>query len=119
MSESWSPALAVVTGILLGAIFFGGLWWTVRHGISSSRAGLWFMGSMLLRIGVVMTGFCFLLRLPGDDWKTLLAGLLGFIIARLGATRLLPVPLPELLPPGLPIEPPLAEQPVREASHAP
>ncbi len=118
MSELWSPALAVVTGILLGAIFFGGLWWTVRHGISSSRAGLWFMGSMLLRIGIVMTGFYFLLGLPGDGWKTLFAGLLGFIIARLAATRLLPVPLSAFLPTGLPTESPAGE-PVREASHAP
>lgn len=118
MSELLSPALAGVAGILLGSIFFGGLWWTVRRGISSHRAGLWFMGSMLLRIGVVMTGFYFLLGLPGDGWKTLLAGLLGFIIARLAATRLLPVPLSELLPPGLPIEPP-GEKHVKEASHAP
>ncbi|SCX85847.1 ATP synthase subunit I [Nitrosospira sp. Nsp13] len=118
MSELWSLALAVVTGILLGAIFFGGLWWTVRHGISSNRAGLWFMGSMLLRIGIVMTGFYFLLGLPGEGWKMLLAGLLGFIIARRAATRLLPVPLSALSPSGLPIESP-AGKPVGEASHAP
>lgn len=118
MSELWSPALAVAAGILLGVIFFGGLWWTVRRGISSRRAGLWFMGSMLLRIGVVTTGFYFLLGLPGDGWKTLLAALLGFIIARLAATRLLPVPLSAPLTTGPAAEPP-AGKPVREASHAP
>ncbi|KIO48525.1 ATPase F0F1 [Nitrosospira sp. NpAV] len=117
MSELWSPALAVVTGILLGTIFFGGLWWTVRRGISSSRTGLWFMGSLLLRIGVVMTGFYFLLDLPGDSWKTLLAGLLGFTIARLAATRLFPAPLSAPLSTGLPAEP-LAGKPVRGAGHA-
>ena len=36
-----------------------------------------------------MTGFYFLLGLPGDGWKMLVAGLLGFIIARL-ARRFLP-----------------------------
>jgi F1F0 ATPase subunit 2 len=29
-------------GLLLGAIFFGGLWWTVRKGVSSKRPALWF-----------------------------------------------------------------------------
>ena len=32
-------ALSLAAGILLGAIFFGGLWWTVRHGaLSGDRA---------------------------------------------------------------------------------
>jgi hypothetical protein len=35
-----------------------------------------------------MTGFYFLLGLPGESWQILLAGLLGFIITRLVATRL-------------------------------
>jgi F1F0 ATPase subunit 2 len=94
MSEILSPllALALGAGVLLGAVFFGGLWLTVRRGLASSRPGIWFMGSMLLRTGIVVTGFYFLLRLPADGWKILLAGLLGFLLARLAATRLLPAP---------------------------
>jgi heme A synthase len=34
---------------LLGVIFFGGLWWTVRKGLSSKRPALCFFGSLLLR----------------------------------------------------------------------
>ena len=34
-----SLALALAAGVLLGAIFFGGLWWTVRKGVSSRAAG--------------------------------------------------------------------------------
>ena len=34
--------LAWVAGVVLGAIFFGGLWWTVRKGVSSKRPALWF-----------------------------------------------------------------------------
>ena len=41
---------ALVAGLLLGAIFFGGLWWTVRKGVFSKSPALWFLGSMLLRI---------------------------------------------------------------------
>ena len=30
MNETLALVLALVTGVLLGAMFFGGLWWTVR-----------------------------------------------------------------------------------------
>ena len=88
MSDNLSLAWAWIVGVLLGVIFFGGLWWTVRTGLSTRRPDLWFVCSMVLRISIVMTGFYFMLDLPGDSWKTLLAGLVGFIITRLAATRL-------------------------------
>ena len=84
MNEPLSLAFAMVAGILLGAFFFGGLWWTVRQGVSSKHPALWFFCSLLLRTGIVVLGFYFIL---GDDWRRLLAGLLGFIVARLIAMR--------------------------------
>ena len=88
MGETWNLALSLAAGILLGTFFFGGLWWTVHRGVSSRNPGLWFIGSTLLRTSAVMTGFYFLLGLPAENWQILLAGLLGFIITRLVATRL-------------------------------
>ena len=85
MAELLTLASALVAGILLGAFFFGGLWWTVRKGMTSEKVALWFFGSMLLRTGVVMLGFYFVM---GDSWQRLLACLLGFILARLIVTRL-------------------------------
>ena len=85
MNEPLSLASALGAGVLLGAFFFGGLWWTVREGLSSKRIGLWFLGSMLLRTSMALLGFYFIL---GDNWKRLLAGLLGFTIARIIVTRL-------------------------------
>ena len=85
MNEPLSLASALGAGVLLGAFFFGGLWWTVREGLSSKRIGLWFLGSMLLRTSMALLGFYFIL---GDNWKRLLAGLLGFTIARMIVTRL-------------------------------
>jgi F1F0 ATPase subunit 2 len=85
MNNSLSLVLAFAAGVLLGAFFFGGLWWTVNKGLLSKQPALWFFGSMLLRTCVVVLGFYFIL---GDDWKKLLAGLLGFIVARLAVTRL-------------------------------
>ena len=85
MNDFLILALALMAGLLLGAIFFGGLWWTVRKGISSKSPAFWFLGSMLLRMGLVLAGFYFVGR---GDWQRLVACLLGFIIARLIVTRL-------------------------------
>ena len=94
MNEIMVPllALAIGTGMLMGAFFFGGLWWTVRRGMASRHPGIWFMGSMLLRTGIVTTGFYFLLGLPADGWQNLLASQVGFLMARGVATRFLPAP---------------------------
>ena len=50
MTDALRLVLALVTGLLLGAIFFGGLWWTVRKGFSSKQPALWFVSSLLLRM---------------------------------------------------------------------
>jgi F1F0 ATPase subunit 2 len=80
MNETLTLALAGLAGGLLGGIFFGGLWWTVRKGVSSPRPALWFLGSGLLRMSIVAAGFYFV---SGGQWKRLLACLLGFVVARL------------------------------------
>jgi F1F0 ATPase subunit 2 len=85
MTDALGFIASLIAGLLLGAFFFGGLWWTIRKGIKSERVALWFFGSMLLRTGVVMLGFYFLL---GDSWQRMLAGLLGFFSARLFVTWL-------------------------------
>jgi F1F0 ATPase subunit 2 len=78
-------ALALVVGLLLGMIFFGGLWWTIRKGVFYKSPALWFLGSMLLRMSVVLVGFYFVGR---GDWQRLATCLLGFIIARFIVMRL-------------------------------
>jgi F1F0 ATPase subunit 2 len=85
MNNFLNLAFAVFAGMLLGAIFFGGLWWTVRKGMTSARPALLFFGSLLLRMSAVLPGFYFIM---GDDWLKLLAGLCGFIAARLLTIRL-------------------------------
>jgi F1F0 ATPase subunit 2 len=85
MSEILMLGFALLAGILLGAIFFGGLWWTVLKGVSARQPGFWFVVSLLLRTGLAMAGFYFV---SGDSWKRLLACLFGFILARMIVTRL-------------------------------
>lgn len=80
-----SLLLPLLMGIVLGALFFGGLWWTVQRAASVRWVGLWFFSSLLLRTAAVLTGFYLSC---GDDWRRWLAALLGFSMARLIITRL-------------------------------
>jgi len=79
MSEMMQLMLALPAGMLLGGIFFGGLWWTVQKGLSARQPALWFGASMLLRSTIVLAGFYFV---SGADWMRLLLCLFGFIFAR-------------------------------------
>jgi F1F0 ATPase subunit 2 len=76
---------ALLAGLLLGAVFFGGLWWTLRKGLASQRPARWMLGSLVLRTAIVLTGFYLI---GGDQSQRLAAALLGFVIARLVVTRL-------------------------------
>lgn len=83
MNETLTLMLSLMAGILLGLIFFGGLWWTVRKGVSSQWPALLFLGSLLLRMSIALVGFYFV---SGGHWQRLLLCLLGFVLARLIVT---------------------------------
>ena len=85
MNEVWLLALALSAGLVLGAIFFGGLWWTVRKGASSEQPAFWFLGSLLLRMSMALAGFYLV---SSGHWQRLLVCLIGFVIARLVVLRL-------------------------------
>ncbi len=86
MSEVAALLLAWLAGGVLGGVFFGGLWWTVRQGLSAARPALWFFSSLLLRLSIVLAGFYLVAR---GHWQRLLVCLLGFVIARLVVTALI------------------------------
>ena len=94
VNETMTLFLAGCAGLFLGAIFFGGLWWTVRKGVTAKQPALWFLGSMIARMSIVLAGFYFV---GGGSWQRLLICLVGFIGARLIVVRLTrpphPVPL--------------------------
>jgi F1F0 ATPase subunit 2 len=79
MNETASLAACLAAGMLLGALFFGGLWWTVRLGLASQRSALWFICSLLARTSVALSGFYFIGR---ESWQRWLLCLVGFILAR-------------------------------------
>jgi F1F0 ATPase subunit 2 len=104
MREALTLALAWAAGGGLGALFFGGLWWTVRKGVSSGRPAVWFIGSLLLRTGIVLVGFYFV---SGRQWQRLLLCLLGFVMAHVAVNRVTRPPRE------------VQTRPVRETSDAP
>ncbi|MGC2417207.1 MAG: ATP synthase subunit I, partial [Candidatus Acidiferrales bacterium] len=85
MNDTFRLMVALVTGLLLGAMFFGGLWWTVQKGVSSKRPVLWFVGSLLVRTSIAVAGFYVIAR---GHWQRLIVCLIGFVVARLIVTRL-------------------------------
>jgi F1F0 ATPase subunit 2 len=93
-----------MAGLVLGAIFFGGLWWTVRKGVLSKSPACWFIGSLLVRMSVVLAGFHWVGR---GDWERLAACLLGFVIARFMVMRMTRLPIEQCHPR------------TKEAGHAP
>jgi F1F0 ATPase subunit 2 len=90
MNEVLVLAPPLAAGLLLGAFFFGGLWWTVVKGVSSPRPALWFFTSMLLRMSVTLTGFYVV---GGEDWRRWSVCLLGFVLARLAVKWLTRAPV--------------------------
>jgi F1F0 ATPase subunit 2 len=85
MNETLTLLLAGGAGLLLGAIFFGGLWWTVNRGVSSPRPAFWFLGSFLMRMGATLAGFYLV---SGGHWERLVSCLVGFLTARVAVTVL-------------------------------
>lgn len=73
----------VVVGMVLGVIFFGGLWLTVRQMTVSKRPGLLFIASVILRSAAVLVGIWYS---ASDDALSIASCLLGFIAVRLLAT---------------------------------
>lgn len=92
MNELLPLLLVWLAGIMLGALFYGGLWWTVQKSASSQRPGLLFFASMSLRMALVLVGFYLVC---GSHWQRLVLCLLGFIAARIAVTWLTRLPRPE------------------------
>ncbi|MGD0942376.1 MAG: ATP synthase subunit I [Terracidiphilus sp.] len=89
MNETLMLAGSLLAGVLLGAFFFGGLWWTIRMRSPSQWSGLLFAGSLLIRMAVALTGFYLLSH---GDWRKMVACLAGFLLARIAVTRLIRLP---------------------------
>lgn len=87
MHEITALLLCWGAGVALGALFFGGLWWTLRKSLNSPRLALWLPASALVRTGITLSGFYAVLI--SGDWRSLLVCVAGFVMARMVIMRLL------------------------------
>lgn len=85
MPEQVHWIIALVAGLVLGAFFFGGLWWTVRKMQTVQSAGLLFIGSFLLRMAVLLLG---LYAVGAEHWERMVIALVGIVLARFIVIRL-------------------------------
>lgn len=79
MNEGSTLFLSWAAGLGLGAMFFGGLWWTLRRCMASQRPALWFFASFLSRMSLILTGFYLV---SGGHWDRLVACLVGCLMSR-------------------------------------
>ena len=83
MNDTLTMIVACLAGLILGVFFFGGLWWTIRRGLSSPHPALWFSGSLIVRMTITLAGFHLV---SGGHGMRLLACFVGFMIGRLAVT---------------------------------
>ncbi len=77
-------ALALAAGVILGAFYYGGLWWTVRQIETAKSPGLLFGASFIIRTLVVIGGFWVVTL---GNWLLILVCLAAFIGVRTVLTR--------------------------------
>lgn len=90
--------IGLSAGLLLGAVYFGGLWWTVKHVVADGNA-LKLVASFFIRAAVVLVGFFGVLQVGLAALGTALVAFLG---VRIATTRKLRPETPRLQGPEAP-----------------
>ena len=75
---------ALVAGLALGLLYYGGLWLTVRRLPQSSHPGPLFLSSFVLRTVVAMAGLFVIAR---ASWIPLALAMVGFLVVRIVLVR--------------------------------
>ena len=86
MSDAFLLGLASCAGLLLGLVFFWGLWLTVAGLDHAPHPARRVIASMLVRFGVVIAGFYLLADFGG--WQPVTAAGIGFVLSRYLVIRL-------------------------------
>lgn len=85
MNEIISLLPALFAGVVLGVVFFGGLWLTVEYGLRSKQPGLIFVGSFIIRMAIMLLGFYYV---GVSNWLEILICMLGFLVTKFVITRI-------------------------------
>jgi F1F0 ATPase subunit 2 len=79
MSESTQILIPFMMGMALGAIYFTGLWYTVRKLFDARRPLAYLLRSFLARAFAIVIGFHVVMS---GGWDRLVVALIGFILMR-------------------------------------
>ncbi len=77
--NSTSLLLSFLAGILIGGLYFSGLWITVRQLPTARHPALLLLGSFALRLGLLLAA---IYLLANAHWSYLLSAIAGVILAR-------------------------------------
>lgn len=77
--NSWIILISFAAGLASGFLFYGGLWMTVKKGMSMKQPQLLFAFSFLLRSAIVVITFYFA---GGAQWQQIVICMAGLLIAR-------------------------------------
>jgi F1F0 ATPase subunit 2 len=88
MNETYELFVSFLTGLVIGIIFFYGLWRTIKVMPTSKTPAIWMLGSAISRIGLLLLGFYFVTSL-GPEGKLMRISLcfIGILIARFIVTK--------------------------------
>ena len=70
---------AFIWGLVLGTIYFAGLWYSIRLVLNRNHTALWMSVSFLLRNLLVLAGFYWIMD---NNWLPLVTSLAGFLLVR-------------------------------------
>lgn len=73
----------LLAGGLLGLLFYGSLWLTIRQLPHTQQPALLFLGSFVVRMSMVLFGFWIVMS---GSWERAVACLIGFVVARILVT---------------------------------
>jgi F1F0 ATPase subunit 2 len=76
--------IASAAGLLVGALYFAGLWWAVRRLVHTRHATIGLFASTLVRLLLLLGALFWIMD---GRWQRLLAAVAGVIVARAVATR--------------------------------
>lgn len=83
-----SIILGFAVGLLLGSLYFGGLWITVKRFTAGTRYSRRLVfASFLVRTLIVLLGFYWLIKLT-TYWQAPALALAGFVISRIIITKI-------------------------------
>lgn len=79
MNEFLNLTVAASVGVLVGLIFFGGLWFTTQQIATCRYPALWLPLSFLARTAIVLGAFYWVGK---GQFSSMAACLVGFVISR-------------------------------------